>query len=158
MQFSFASLPLCCNSCTQPTAGGSMSRALILTAALLAALPATADEMWQTPFGLVQWEKDIGDVAVFGLVEPDDLGLRVFVPGLPFDVDGGRGVYFGFWTAEDGEFACQAQMVDPTGRTTAFWGQFTLNFVADAFPSDWAGLMGECFSDTYIRVTGRVYP
>lgn len=135
-----------------------MSRILILIAAIVATTPAAADEQWQTQFGLVQWETDVGDVAVFHLAEPDDLGLRLFVPGLPFDIDGGRGVYFGFWTAEDGEFACPAQLVDPQGRVTAYWGQFTLNFVGDGFPSDWAGLMGECFSDTYIRVTGTVYP
>ncbi len=121
--------------------------------------PALADEAWMTPFGPLQWEESRGSMAIlnlFGDDVPDPGNFRVFLPGLADDTDGARGSYTGFWTSTTGEAPCATDLIDPMGTKTRFWGQFTLIFVGDAFPSDWAGLFGDCFDAPTYRITGTV--
>jgi hypothetical protein len=137
-------------------------RCSTLTLAALLALPlapALADEAWMTQFGPLQWEDSRESMAILNLFGPEVTNpaqFRVFLPRLADDVNGGRGAYTGFWTSTAGDAPCVTEILDPMGTKTRHWGQFTLNFVGDDFPSDWAGLMGDCFDAPSYRVTGTV--
>jgi hypothetical protein len=124
-----------------------LSAAVIVLAA--GAAPALADEVWSTPFGDMQWEITLRDMAVFNLygdgVAPSE--MRLFLPGLQADVMGGRGHYSGFWTAESGEPACSAALTDPMGTTTYDWGRVELTFDSPEFPSSWTARFGTCFGE-----------
>ncbi|MCC5995349.1 MAG: hypothetical protein JJU18_03135 [Oceanicaulis sp.] len=121
------------------------SAALIVLAA--GAAPVMADEVWSTPYGPMQWETTLGDMAVFNLygdgVAPS--ALRLFLPGMALDAMGGRGEYYGFWTAESGERVCPAALTDPMGLTTRDWGSVELRFDRAEFPSGWTARVGVCF-------------
>jgi len=126
-------------------------------AVLAATTPALADEVWDTLYGPLQWETDVGDIAVlnlFGDYVPSPDFLRFFVPGLVADVAGGRGLYHGYWTATGGDIECPAQLIDAMGTKTPYWGRFTLQFVSSEFPSSWTGLLGDCFDDPQVIVSG----
>lgn len=124
-----------------------------LTAALLCALlalPAQADEQWDSDWGQLEWERDIGSVAVFRRTGEPGL-MRMFVEGLAEDVSGGRGTYSGVWINDRGAERCPVAVVDPVGgAATPYWGTFRLTFVETGFPSAWAGVWGLC-TDTPTR-------
>ena len=118
---------------------------LALAASLLAA-PALADEVWSSALGPFAWETDIDQTAVLRLDEVATGGIvRFLVPGLPLDVNGGRGAYSGLWIANGGDARCLADVVDPvSGAKSPYWGTFNITFVGTGFPSDWAGVWGSC--------------
>jgi hypothetical protein len=127
-----------------------------LACSLGAYAPAMADEVWTTPYGFMQWEETIGEIAVFNLygdgVAPSE--LRVFLVGLGRDVSGGRGSYAGFWTAESGATTCLAGLTDPMGTTTFDWGMVELTFESREFPSNWTAQFGNCFDPVLETITG----
>ncbi|MCB1361890.1 MAG: hypothetical protein H6899_08605 [Rhodobacter sp.] len=129
-------------------------RPFLLPLLALCATPALADEVWTTPMGPVAWETDLGANAVLRLDQPDGRVVRLIVPGLATDVMGGRGSYTGVWVSSRGDEACATEMVDPLGGKSPYWGTFTLTFVHDAFPSDWAGVYGSCLDTPDRPVAG----
>lgn len=132
-----------------------MRCSLILSLAALSASPALADEVWTTALGPVAWESDMGSTAVLRLDAGDgDQVIRMFVPNLAADVMGGRGTYTGVWIANAGDTGCVVEMVDPQGGKSAYWGSFTITFVHDAFPSDWAGVYGTCLDAPNMPISG----
>tara|TARA_R110002073_G_scaffold330703_1_gene514716 strand:+ start:1052 stop:1492 length:441 start_codon:yes stop_codon:yes gene_type:complete len=142
----------------RPFSRNTLQAVTALTAAtLLSAAPAMADEMWDSALGPILWDSDLGDVAIWRL---DDLTngtvVRLYLPGLAADVSGGRGAYRGFWLAEGGDpaEACLTQMIAPDGMKSLFWGQVTLTFVRPDFPSDWAGVVGQCFDTPSMPLAG----
>ena len=82
------------------------------------------------------------------------LAALVVGPGLAQDVDGGRATYHGYWVANSGEVACPVQLIDPLGQATWYWGTFTMSFVHETFPSDWAGTTGDCFEPQNGTISG----
>jgi hypothetical protein len=122
---------------------------LLCLAALIPAASA-ADEMWSTPYGYVAWEDTRGDIAVLRMMGDDGLTpgtMRLFVPGLPDDLMGGRHVYFGYWTDPAADSPCAFDVLDAMGGKSPSWGRLTLNFLDPEFPSNWAGLTGYCFDE-----------
>jgi len=119
------------------------SLAALLT---LGTAPALADEVWTSNVGPVMWETDLGETAVLRLdVAGTGALVRMFVPGLATDMMGGRGAYTGVWVASDADEECVVEMVDPvSARKSRYWGTFTITFVNEGFPSDWAGVYGNC--------------
>lgn len=134
-----------------------MRVALSLALAALSS-PAFADEMWSSSYGPVIWETDLGTTAVLLLQDTDSgVGIRLLVPGLAADMSGGRGTYTGVWVSTEGEQPCVSEMVDPVGGyTSPYWGTFTLTFVHDSFPSDWAGAFGACLDLRTVPFSGTV--
>ena len=120
----------------------------VLAALCLAGTAAQADEMWQSTYGPVIWETDMGETAVLLLQdETRDRTVRLFVEGLAAEVAGPRGHYRGVWIAsqKSGDVGpCATAMVDPMGGTSTDWGTFQVTFVSPFFPSDWAGSFGQC--------------
>jgi len=78
--------------------------------------------------------------------------MRLFLPGLPADTMGGRGVYFGYWTDPNADNPCPFDVIDAMGNKSASWGRFTANFMSEDFPSDWAGLTGYCFEEPTMAI------
>ena len=115
----------------------------LLAATAFGAVPALADEVWDTNLGEIAWEESQGDTAILRMGDGDGL-LRLIVPGLARDTMGGRGAYTGVWIAAESDTPCVTQMVDPLGGKSEFWGTFTITFVNDDFPSDFAGVYGTC--------------
>lgn len=125
----------------------------------LATAPALADEAWETNLGFVVWEDTLGPDAVLRLYsggETDGPVIRMVVPGLGTDTTGGRGAYRGVWVASDSDVACPTEMLDPLGGgKTRFWGSFVLTFVGPTFPSDWAGVYGNCLEQPMTPIQAR---
>jgi len=117
-------------------------------------LSVNADESWSTETGILGWERDIGETAVLLLSAEAGYVLRMYAPGLAQDVDGGRATYHGYWVANSGEVACPVQLIDPLGQATWYWGTFTMSFVHETFPSDWAGTTGDCFEPQNGTISG----
>lgn len=119
-----------------------------LLAAPIFAAPALADEAWETNLGYVIWEDTQGDDAILRLFTGEGTSgpeTRMIVPGLGADMGGGRGSYHGVWVSVDSDVPCATQMIDPVSNAkTPYWGSFILTFVGDSFPSDWAGVYGNC--------------
>lgn len=134
------------------------ARPLALAALLMLAPPARADEIWLTDYGLIQWEASRDAVAVLNLIGPNARGpatLRLFVEGLGAHALGGRGTYWGYWTAQDGEVGCSAGLADPMGTITPHWGRLRMVFLADAYPSPWVALLGECWEEPDFRLVAQ---
>lgn len=136
-------------------------RKTLLTAITVATLttPVLADEAWMTQLGVVYWETTQGDMAVLALEgEGGGVAARIYVPGLGRDMMGGRGTYDAYWiAAPDGSPGCGAQLTGPDGWKSSLWGQVTLTFVNDDFPSDWAGYYTECFGSDAVSLSGVVH-
>lgn len=131
---------------------------LAATALLLTAGAASADETWDTDFGLMIWESDMDATAVLLLTDDTGGTTRFFVDGLAADMNGGRGHYTGVWIAagkaEDSGVSCGVAMVDPLGESSMTWGRFQITFVSPEFPSDWAGTWGACTDQPLTPIAG----
>lgn len=128
---------------------------LAIAAAAALATPVHADETWTSAVGLIEWEREAGDAAVFKFDTPGHTGVtRLFVPGLVADTMGGRDTYSGYWTDDSGRATCAAELTDPLGTRTRSWGRFEITFVKEAFPSDWTGRLGDCFETPTRRLNG----
>ena len=128
----------------------------VAAAAVLAGAPALADEAWMTQLGRIYWDTSDGAMAVLALEgDGGSVAARIYVPGLAGDMMGGRGTYHGYWiAAPDGSAGCGAQLSGPDGWKSPLWGQVTISFVNDAFPSDWAGFYTECFGTDPMSLSG----
>ena len=117
-------------------------------ALMLSATPVQADEAWETNLGYATWEETRGPDAVLRLYQGEgEVGpvTRLIVPGLGHDMLGGRGSYQAIWLSTEGETPCATEMLDPLdGSKTPYWGSALVTFVSPDFPSDWAGVYGDC--------------
>ncbi|GAB1379451.1 hypothetical protein [Pararhodobacter aggregans] len=131
---------------------------LSLTAALAAA-PALADEAWETNLGYAIWEDTRGPDAVLRLYQGEGTEgpvTRLIVPGLGRNTGGGRGSYDALWLSSEGETACAVEVIDPMdGSKTPYWGSAILTFVNPGFPSDWAGVNGDCLAAPTLPLQAR---
>lgn len=135
----------------------SILACVIGSAVTLIAAPTLADEAWSTAYGDIAWMDGSEGTAILHLADTaNGRRVHVYVPGLEDDMMGGRGAYHGVWIADRGDDACITQMTGPDGYKSTHWGQFTLTFVADAFPSDWAGVFGNCLDTPMMPISGVV--
>jgi len=111
----------------------------------LCALPAAADEIWDTTFGRMHWETNLGDAAILlAPATPFFNPMWFYVERLALDEMGGRGVYRGHWFI-DNAGRCDRTMVNPvTGYTTNFFGQLEISFHNPQPPSGFRILMVDC--------------
>ena len=123
-------------------------------AALLAAMPATADEVWKTDLGEIMWETDYDGGAIFRIDTGKGKFVRFYIEGLePTGMP--RGHFDGFWISTGDESMCSAELVGPDGTRSRTWGRVSLIFVDKEFPSDWTALTGECMGEPHEVMTGR---
>ena len=107
--------------------------------------PAAADEVWDSTYGVVVYQEDIGNVAVWSY-EPDTdhVGGSIFIEGLA-GVYEGRGRYSGYWMADgEDEVACNQPATDPYGHQSVYWGYFDIQFIDSSFPSRWVAEWSFC--------------
>lgn len=117
----------------------------LIAGAVFLAAPALADEVWDSNLGQISWLETDGADALLGVMgEGGGPMIHMVVPGLGADTGGGRGTYTGIWIASDGEYPCVTEMLRPDGSKSSYWGSFTITFLEDGFPSDFAGAYGDC--------------
>jgi hypothetical protein len=123
-------------------------------AALLAAMPATADEVWKTDLGEIMWETDYDGGAIFRIDTGKGKLVRFYIEGLE-PTGAPRGHFDGFWISTSDEGLCSAELAGPDGTRSRTWGRVSLTFVDKEFPSDWTALTGECMGEPHEVMTGR---
>ena len=107
--------------------------------------PAAADEVWDSTYGVVVYEEDVGDVAVWSYDGgPDHPGGAIFIDGLA-GVFVGRGEYGGFWMADgEDDVACDQPATNVYGHQSVYWGYFDIQFLDPGFPSRWVADWSFC--------------
>ena len=123
--------------------------AALLTAAVLPALSAHADEVWQDGPLTVIWEaEDVNGYAVFAFTIEDPKVHRtgrIFLYGL-VGTDQDRATFGGYWVSTDPDRpACPMAVVDAYGEEAWAWGAVELTFDGPAFPTGWQAALGHCF-------------
>jgi hypothetical protein len=105
--------------------------------------------------GIIAWEKDAGEAAVFKLDLPDGKGLiRLYIEGLKADSTA-RKAYSGYWISTNEENMCAAELTGPDGTKSKTWGRVDLTFVNQTFPSDWTAKTGDCLEDPDEVLVGK---
>ncbi len=128
-------------------------RKLMIGASALAMASASgaafADEAWNSTFGTVEWETQVGETVVFSYSAPSGSGAaRVFIEDAHASMLANeRGSYSGYWIEYDQQEVCEASLTDPLGGQSRNWGRFEITFVREGFPSDWTAQWGYCFAD-----------
>lgn len=110
---------------------------------------AFADEAWNSTFGRVEWETQVGETVVFSYTAPSGAGTaRVFIEdALTTMMASERSSYSGYWIEYDQQEVCEASLTDPLGGQSQNWGRFEITFVRDGFPSDWTAHWGYCLAE-----------
>jgi hypothetical protein len=124
----------------------SFTLASTLALGCLAAVPASADEIWSLPSGnQIVYERDVGDVAVLSYRPEQGLGKGlIFVIGLGGKYEG-RDSFKAYWTEDDDAgAACPVALTDREGHTWHRWGLATIRFRRPSFPSSVEISRGEC--------------
>ena len=131
-----------------------MLRVFVFLFAAIFVTPVLADEVWNTEWGQVVYEEEIGDVAIWSY--PTDKGRRgwVYFPGLAGNYDH-RSVHAGYWI-EDGAGSCMVELIGVDGRRSNNWGRVILVFDGPAFPTSWTALGGDCFDEPDASLRGEV--
>jgi hypothetical protein len=138
--------------------------ALTLGACTTAQAQQAALVTWRSEIGLVTYASEDGLAAVFEYPLPfgDNIG-RAYIDGLG-GAFGGPGPLDGYWSEpdvshddeDDHTLICPFAIVDSHGRTTRNWGQLTIVFTNDDFPSDFVMRRGRCFDDPKDIVRGKL--
>jgi len=102
---------------------------------------ASADEMWDSTYGKVIYENDVGSTAVWRY---DYQGVEgwIYIDKLA-GVHQGRGTYQGYWIQGSSEQKCNSQKL-MDGKASPYWGQFVIQFLDPDFPSRWQAKWSYC--------------
>lgn len=111
--------------------------------ALLAANPVSADEMWQSEMGWIEYTAEENGAAIFTFTNLDAYGATLVIPGLAGNYDQ-RGVHEAFWIGE-GAGDCEAFLSLPGGEPSANWGRALISFDTPAYPTGFTMTLGYCF-------------
>lgn len=123
-------------------------------AALLAAMPASADEVWKTDLGEIMWETDYEGGAIFRIDTGKGKLVGFYIEGL--EPAGAPRVHFdGRRVSTSDEGKCPAELVGPDGTRSRAWSRVSLTFMEREFPSDWTARKGECMAEPHEVMTGR---
>ncbi|MBV6657678.1 MAG: hypothetical protein KI785_07930 [Devosiaceae bacterium] len=125
----------------------------LIAATAFTALPAQADETWDTPAGTMVYLEDTKDMAIWEVASPQDGLTRLYFPGLQGNFDN-RSVHQGFWVRDTGN-ECRASLTGPDGHSGQSWGEVTLVFHDSGFPSNWTMLIGSCFEGPSEPLAGQ---
>jgi len=116
----------------------------VLSAVCVWGLVATvaADEVWESSFGRVIYETDIGPTAIWSYRADGYVGL-IHLAGLA-GIYTNRGSYEGYWVQNASEKRCRTQRPTQNGATSYYWGRFHITFVNKDFPSHWKAKWSYC--------------
>jgi len=122
---------------------------------MLAAGPATADEVWSTDLGDIIYEAEEAGAAILSFGGFDGYRGTLVLPGLAGNYEQ-RGVHHGYWIGTSG-VDCGAALTGPTGNASRAWGQAVVAFDGPAFPTSFTVSLGDCFGplNRSIRAVAR---
>jgi len=117
----------------------------VLAVAGVAVQSASADEVWESEFGLVVYEDEVGPFAVWSFPPGENYPAgKVFLAGLAGNYDD-RGSHDGYWmTYGGGEVNCGEPLVDAFGDSSPYWGNITVTFDTSGWPSSWTAEWSYC--------------
>lgn len=110
--------------------------------ALTICVPVVADEVWDSSFGRVIYETDIGPTAIWSYRTEHHVGL-INLAGLA-GIHTNRGHYEGYWVQNDSAKRCNTVRPTQNGETSAYWGRFHITFIDKDFPSRWEAKWSYC--------------
>jgi hypothetical protein len=100
-----------------------------------------ADEVWNSTYGKVVYEADIGSTALWSYNNQGTLGL-IYINDLA-GVYTDRGSYKGYWIQESSEVKCKTQRM-MKDKPTFYWGKVHIRFLDPSFPSRWQAKWSYC--------------
>ncbi len=109
----------------------------------ITAMPAVADEVWDTPYGEVVYLADEFGSAVLSFTNIDGTAAELVIPGLAGNFDD-RGVHEAYWVGS-GALECEAALARPGGFASLDWGRAVISFDDPAFPTSFTLTLGDCF-------------
>jgi hypothetical protein len=114
---------------------------LKLCLAFLISTPLLADEVWNSTYGKVTYEADIGTTALWSY---DYHGATnfIYINNLA-KVYEGRGAYQGYWVQENSEVKCKRPRL-MKDKESFYWGRFDIQFLDPNFPSRWQAKWSYC--------------
>ena len=101
-----------------------------------------ADEVWDSNFGRVIYETDIGPTAIWSYRTEHYVGL-INLAGLA-GIHTNRGSYEGYWVQNESEKRCKTVRPTQNGETSNYWGRFHITFIDKDFPSRWKAKWSFC--------------
>lgn len=101
-----------------------------------------ADEVWDSNFGRIIYETDIGPTAIWSYRTEKYVGL-INLAGLA-GIFTNRGSYEGYWVQNDSEKRCATVRPTQNGETSNYWGRFHITFIDKDFPSRWEAKWSFC--------------
>ena len=108
---------------------------------LLVSQSSIADEVWNSSYGKVIYEKELGTTAVWSYNSNGVPGL-IYIDNLA-GVYKGRGYYQGYWVQTTSGNRCKTQRM-MQGTPSYYWGQFEIQFLDPDFPSRWEAKWSYC--------------
>lgn len=118
------------------------NRFVLCLSALALSAPVWADEVWDSNFGRVIYETDIGPTAIWSYRNNEYVGLINLV-GLA-GIYSNRGHYEGYWVQNKSIKRCNTLRPTQNGETSPYWGRFHITFIDKDFPSRWEATWSYC--------------
>lgn len=100
-----------------------------------------ADEVWNSTYGKVIYEDEIGKTALWNYNNNGILGL-IYINNLA-GVYTGRKAYDGYWVQETSEVQCKTHRM-MKDKPSFYWGRFHIQFLDPNFPSRWQAKWSYC--------------
>lgn len=119
--------------------------ALMFVSSLVISGLAVADEVWDSNFGRVVYETDIGPTAIWSYRTEEYVGLINLV-GLA-GIHTNRDYYEGYWIQNYSQRRCKTVRPTQNGETSNYWGRFHITFIDKDFPSRWVAKWSYCNND-----------
>jgi len=101
----------------------------------------SADEVWNSTYGKVIYENEIGSTAVWSYNYQGTEGW-IYIDKLA-GVYQGRGTYEGYWIQASSAEKCSSQKM-MNGKASPYWGKLTIQFLDPDFPSRWQAKWNYC--------------
>lgn len=115
---------------------------MVFVCSLVTSGLAVADEVWDSNFGRVIYETDIGPTAVWSYRSENYVGL-INLAGLA-GIFTNRGHYEGYWVQNHSEQECDTVRPTQNNETSSYWGRFHITFIDKDFPSRWEAKWSYC--------------
>jgi len=115
---------------------------IVLMCTVVFSQSVVADEVWDSNFGRVIYETDIGPTAIWSYRSEHYVGL-INLAGLA-GIYSNRGTYEGYWVQNKSEKRCTTVRPTQNGETSHYWGRFHITFIDKDFPSRWEAKWSYC--------------
>mmetsp|Transcript_23826 Transcript_23826/g.43026 ORF Transcript_23826/g.43026 Transcript_23826/m.43026 type:complete len:145 (+) Transcript_23826:2372-2806(+) len=111
---------------------------------------AAADEIWDSPTGLIVYEVDSHGDAIFSFNSYNGAKANLIIEGFAARLDD-RGTHQGYWIGDDG-LDCKATLSHPGGYSGTKWGKAVVVWDKKNFPSSFTMTTGDCFGEPEVSL------